>query len=85
MSKLKVIIAGAGLGGLCLAQILRRADVEVEIFESDSGPWDRPQGYRLHIDRDAAAAVHHDCRYDTQGIAADTERRARQDAEALAC
>ncbi|MCQ1851042.1 FAD-dependent oxidoreductase [Neorhizobium galegae] len=57
MSKLKVIIAGAGLGGLCLAQILRRADVEVEIFESDSGPWDRPQGYRLHIDRDGVNAL----------------------------
>ncbi len=57
MPKLKVMIAGAGLGGLCLAQMLRRSDVEVEIFERDASPWDRPQGYRLHIDRDGVNAL----------------------------
>ena len=51
MSKLKVIIVGAGLGGLCLAQALRRLDIEVEVFERDKTPWDRPQGYRLHLVR----------------------------------
>ena len=59
MSKLKVLICGAGLAGLCLAQALRRHDeVEVEVFERDNSPWDRPQGYRLHIDSDGVKALH---------------------------
>lgn len=58
MSKLKVIIVGAGLGGLCLAQSLRRLDIEVEVFERDKTPWDRPQGYRLHLDSDGINAIH---------------------------
>ena len=58
MSKLKVVIGGAGLGGLCLAQSLRRHDIEVEIFERDKSPWDRPQGYRLHLDSDGINAIH---------------------------
>ena len=57
MSKLKVLIIGAGLGGLCLAQSLNSADVEVHVFERDSSPWDRPQGYRLHIDADGINAL----------------------------
>jgi 2-polyprenyl-6-methoxyphenol hydroxylase-like FAD-dependent oxidoreductase len=58
MSKLKVVIAGAGLGGLCLGQALRRREIEVEIFERDKTPWDRPQGYRLHLDFDGINAIH---------------------------
>jgi 2-polyprenyl-6-methoxyphenol hydroxylase-like FAD-dependent oxidoreductase len=58
MAKLKVLIAGAGLGGLCLAQALRRQDVEVQVFERDKSPWDRPQGYRLHIDTDGVTALY---------------------------
>ena len=57
MAKLKVLIAGAGLGGLCLAQALRQHDVEVEIFERDKSLWDRPQGYRLHLDSDGVNAL----------------------------
>lgn len=57
MSKLRAIIVGAGLGGLCLAQALRRADVDVQVFERDANPWDRPQGYRLHIDADGVNAL----------------------------
>ncbi len=58
MSKLKVLIAGSGLGGLCLAQALRQHDVEVEVFERDKSLWDRPQGYRLHIDSDGVNALY---------------------------
>jgi 2-polyprenyl-6-methoxyphenol hydroxylase-like FAD-dependent oxidoreductase len=55
--ELKVIIAGAGLGGLALAQMLKNASIEVHIFERDSGPWERAQGYRLHIDADGVGGV----------------------------
>jgi phytoene dehydrogenase-like protein len=44
MPKLKVLVIGAGLGGLCLAQTLRKAGVDVLVFERDASPWDRPQG-----------------------------------------
>jgi 2-polyprenyl-6-methoxyphenol hydroxylase-like FAD-dependent oxidoreductase len=53
---LTVIIIGAGLGGLSLAQTLRRAGISAQIFERDDGPFDRPQGYRLHLDADAINA-----------------------------
>ena len=58
MAQFKVLIAGAGLGGLCLAQTLRRHDVDVDVFERDTSPWDRPQGYRLHIDADGVDALY---------------------------
>ena len=54
---IQVLIAGAGLGGLALAQSLRRAGIVVRVFERDSSPWDRPQGYRLHLDADAIGAL----------------------------
>jgi 2-polyprenyl-6-methoxyphenol hydroxylase-like FAD-dependent oxidoreductase len=53
----KVLIIGAGLGGLTLAQSLVRSGITVEIFERDKSPWDRPQGYRLHLDADAINAA----------------------------
>ena len=46
---LKVMIVGAGTGGLCLAQGLKLDDVGVELFEGDYSPTDRLQGYRLSI------------------------------------
>ena len=52
-SNFNVIVIGAGLGGLSLAQSLRRAGINVQIFERDHGPFDRAQGYRLHLDADA--------------------------------
>ena len=57
MSKPNVLIVGAGLGGLCLGQKLRAAGIDVRIFERDASPWDRPQGYRLHIDADGENAL----------------------------
>jgi 2-polyprenyl-6-methoxyphenol hydroxylase-like FAD-dependent oxidoreductase len=55
-----VVVIGAGLGGLALAQGLRRAGIEVTVSERDAALTSRRQGYRLHIDgaaRDALAAV----------------------------
>ena len=57
MPQIRVVISGAGLGGLCLAQTLRKANIQVDVFERDSSPWDRPQGYRLHLEADALNAL----------------------------
>ncbi|MEV0150964.1 MULTISPECIES: NAD(P)/FAD-dependent oxidoreductase [unclassified Nonomuraea] len=46
---MKVIVAGAGLGGLCLAGALRRAGIEVAVHERDPALSTRRQGYRLHL------------------------------------
>ncbi|MFE0462232.1 FAD-dependent oxidoreductase, partial [Kitasatospora sp. NPDC058965] len=56
----RVAVVGAGLGGLCLAQGLRRAGVEVAVYERDDAPDSRRQGYRLHVDARAGLALR-DC------------------------
>jgi 2-polyprenyl-6-methoxyphenol hydroxylase-like FAD-dependent oxidoreductase len=45
----KVIIIGAGTGGLCLAQGLTAAGIPVEVFERERTPTDRQGGYKLTI------------------------------------
>ncbi|MFD4636383.1 FAD-dependent oxidoreductase [Lentzea sp. NPDC058436] len=57
MSDLKVLVIGAGLGGLSLAQSLRGNGIDVAVFERDASPGERPQGYRLHLDADALNAA----------------------------
>jgi 2-polyprenyl-6-methoxyphenol hydroxylase-like FAD-dependent oxidoreductase len=57
MSGLRVAVAGAGLGGLCLAQGLARAGVDVQLYERDAGLDVRRQGYRLHMDMRAGLAL----------------------------
>nr|WP_157529236.1 FAD-dependent monooxygenase [Kibdelosporangium sp. MJ126-NF4]CEL22487.1 Salicylate hydroxylase [Kibdelosporangium sp. MJ126-NF4] len=47
---MRVLVAGAGLGGLCLAQGLRQAGIDVAVFEQDVSPYSRAQGHRIHID-----------------------------------
>ncbi|MED7931316.1 FAD-dependent monooxygenase [Nonomuraea sp. LP-02] len=46
---MKVIVAGAGLGGLALANGLRGAGIDVAVHERDRSPLVRRQGYRLHL------------------------------------
>ncbi|MFJ6154355.1 FAD-dependent oxidoreductase [Micromonospora profundi] len=48
---ISVAIAGAGLSGLCLAQYLMRAGIDVHVYERDPGPFVRRQGYRIILDR----------------------------------
>jgi 2-polyprenyl-6-methoxyphenol hydroxylase-like FAD-dependent oxidoreductase/ubiquinone/menaquinone biosynthesis C-methylase UbiE len=55
---LQVIVIGGGIGGLCLAQGLRRAGIQVALYERDRSPRDRLEGYRIHIDPDGAKALH---------------------------
>jgi 2-polyprenyl-6-methoxyphenol hydroxylase-like FAD-dependent oxidoreductase len=54
---MRVAVAGAGLGGLCLAQGLVRAGVEVRVHERDIALDARRQGYRLHVDARAGLAL----------------------------
>ena len=44
-----VLVVGAGLGGLCLAQGLRRSGLAVTVYERDSGVTARFQGYRIGL------------------------------------
>jgi 2-polyprenyl-6-methoxyphenol hydroxylase-like FAD-dependent oxidoreductase len=50
---MRVAVAGGGLGGLCLAQGLVRAGVDVQVYERGTGR----QGYRLHVDSRAALSL----------------------------
>ena len=57
MSGVRVAVAGAGLGGLCLAQGLVRAGVDVQVYERDAALDVRRQGYRLHVDARAGLSL----------------------------
>ncbi|MEJ3747843.1 FAD-dependent monooxygenase [Actinomycetes bacterium KLBMP 9797] len=59
-SSLRVIIVGGGIGGLCLAQGLHAAGISVAVYERDTAPDARLQGYRLNIEPVGSRALH-DC------------------------
>jgi 2-polyprenyl-6-methoxyphenol hydroxylase-like FAD-dependent oxidoreductase len=64
---MRVVITGAGLSGLALAQKLSGSQIEVAVFERDTGPKSRGQGYRLTIDdvgSDALRACLPDANYE---------------------
>ncbi|KAL7619403.1 hypothetical protein AAE478_009942 [Parahypoxylon ruwenzoriense] len=48
-TKPRVLIIGAGLGGLTLAQGLRKQNVPFEIFEQDTNPVSRSSGWAIAI------------------------------------
>jgi 2-polyprenyl-6-methoxyphenol hydroxylase-like FAD-dependent oxidoreductase len=45
----KVMVIGAGTGGLCLAQGLKVDGIPVEVFERENTPTDRQGGYKLTL------------------------------------
>lgn len=54
----QVVVVGGGIGGLCLAQGLRRAGVDVAVYERDRDPASRWEGYRIHVDAAGARSLH---------------------------
>jgi salicylate hydroxylase len=52
-----VLIIGGGIGGLALAQGLRKAGMSVALYERDRTPSDRVQGYRVHINPTGSLAL----------------------------
>jgi 2-polyprenyl-6-methoxyphenol hydroxylase-like FAD-dependent oxidoreductase len=52
-----VDIVGGGIGGLCLAQGLKRAGVGVAVYERDRTAETRQQGYRLDVEPDGSRAL----------------------------
>jgi 2-polyprenyl-6-methoxyphenol hydroxylase-like FAD-dependent oxidoreductase len=54
---MRIAVVGGGIGGLCLAHGLRRAGVDVAVYERDPSRTDRLQGYRVHINPHGAAAL----------------------------
>jgi 2-polyprenyl-6-methoxyphenol hydroxylase-like FAD-dependent oxidoreductase len=55
---MRVIIAGGGIGGLCLAQGLTKAGIEVAVYERDRSRAERLDRYRLHISPAGSRALH---------------------------
>jgi 2-polyprenyl-6-methoxyphenol hydroxylase-like FAD-dependent oxidoreductase len=53
---MRVVVIGAGIGGLALAQGLRRAGAQVRVYDRDRAVADTG-GYRLHLDEAACAAL----------------------------
>jgi 2-polyprenyl-6-methoxyphenol hydroxylase-like FAD-dependent oxidoreductase len=53
-----VLVIGGGIGGLCLAQGLKRVGISVAVYERDRTPTDRLQGYRVHISPAGSRALH---------------------------
>lgn len=54
---LHVLVAGGGVGGLCLAQALRRSGISVAVYERDPAPGTRLDRYRLHINPAGARSL----------------------------
>jgi 2-polyprenyl-6-methoxyphenol hydroxylase-like FAD-dependent oxidoreductase len=56
--KLEIMIIGGGIGGLCLAQGLRRAGIDVTVYERTQTRTDWLQGYRIHINPHGSKALY---------------------------
>jgi hypothetical protein len=59
-SPLHVLITGGGLGGLCLAQGLKKSGISAAVYERESSAQFRNQGYRISIKNEGSQALR-DC------------------------
>jgi 2-polyprenyl-6-methoxyphenol hydroxylase-like FAD-dependent oxidoreductase len=57
MKQVHIVIAGAGIGGLCLAQGLRKRGISFNVYEKDAAADSRRQGYRIRIDQTGQQAL----------------------------
>jgi len=55
---IRIAIIGGGIGGLCLAQGLKKVGINVAVYERDRTPTSRLQGFRIHIDPQGSRALH---------------------------
>jgi 2-polyprenyl-6-methoxyphenol hydroxylase-like FAD-dependent oxidoreductase len=53
----RVLIIGAGIGGLCLAQGLRQAGIDVTVFDRAASAVPDRQGYGFSVNRDGDSAL----------------------------
>ena len=53
-----VAVIGGGIGGLTLAQGLRKDGISVAVYERDLAVTSRLQGYRVHINPAGSRALH---------------------------
>ncbi len=53
-----VLIIGGGVGGLTLAQGLKRSGISAAVYERDRTPTDRLQGYRVHVSPTGSSGLH---------------------------
>src|SRR5215472_6937513 len=51
------MITGGGVGGLCLAQGLRKAGISATVYERDESAGFRHQGYRISLKATGAGAL----------------------------
>ena len=55
---LDIGIVGGGIGGLCLAQGLKKAGIPVQVYERDEAASSRRQGFRINISPEGSRALH---------------------------
>ncbi len=55
-----VVVVGGGIGGLCLAQGLKKSGISVDVYERDESAAFRAQGYRISL-KDTGAWALLDC------------------------
>jgi len=54
----RVLIIGGGIGGLCLAQGLHQAGIDVAVFDCDASAVPDRQGYGFSVNHDGDGALH---------------------------
>lgn len=57
---LHILIIGGGIGGLCLAQGLKKSGIKVSVYERDRSVLFRNQGYRISL-KEAGSRALRDC------------------------